>query len=168
MKSKRFWVYLKLLIRPICVGSLMSCAWYYFFFLTGLSFLEADESAFTDVIIGLLGMFHAIIAGGILNKVWGEAQKARHCIRVGDRETFVECKDDRIPGVIHLLLGSMSLIIQAHVMMIHFVGAFGGIASSFSMAFVLTLYWEVATSLDDPLSDVWDMGEIPPDWLSPK
>ncbi len=158
------YAHLGLLVKPAIVGSLIGLIWYFVFFSLDWHFREADESAFTDSVIPVIAMFHAIVAGHILNKVWEEYKVVRRCLRDKDKATFMRCRDDRIPIAIHLLLASMSIVIQAMTLLIHFERPFAGVAANFSVAFVLTLYWEVATNLDNPLKGVW-YREIPRDWL---
>ena len=165
MSKKELLVYLQLFIRPTIVALLVAIVWYFIFRRFGFSIPEADESAFTDAGIPVIAMFHAIVAGGVLVKVWEEHKAVLRCIKKEDRNAFLDCVQSRIPMVIHLLLGSMSIIIIFLTMMIHFEGALGGIAMNSSVAFVLALYWEVATNLDDPVKGVWYVGKIPKDWL---
>lgn len=166
LKTKRILVYLPLLLRPTLIGILIGpVLWYLIFFRFGFHFLEEDESAFTDSFIPILAMFHAIVAGHVLAKVWDEYKTIRHCVESKDKDKFTQCKTDRIPVVIHMLLGSMSVAIQGMAMMLHFKEAFAGIIANFALAFVLALYWEVATNLDNPWKGVWYVNQIPKDWL---
>ena len=167
MKTNGLRVHLKLFIKPILLGILAGLVWHRFFH-GRLHFLEGDESALTDSVIPTIAMFHAIVAGHVLAKVWDEYKTVRHCLRSQDKDTFLQCKDDRIPMAIHMLLGSMSFVIQALIMMVHYDGVLAGVVSSSSLAFVLMLYWEVATNLDDPFKGVWYVGQIPSDWLKPE
>ena len=157
--------HLGLLMGPAVVGSMISLMWYHVFFTFDWHFQETDESAFTDTVIPIIAMFHAIVAGHILNKVWEEYKVVRRCLRDKDKDTFLRCRDDRIPIAIHLLLGSMSVVIQVLTLLVHFEKPFAGIAANFSVAFVLTLYWKVATNLDNPLRGAWYKDQIPKDWF---
>jgi hypothetical protein len=166
MQSNGLRQHVRMIVVPAVVSlSLAIGLWYGIFFRLGLGLLESDESVFTDAIIPTLAMFHAIVAGGVLNKVWEEYKIVRHCVKTKDKDTFMKCRDDRIPLAIHLLLGSLSLIIMALVMMLHYDSAGAGIASTFSVAFVLTLYWEVATNLDNPFKGAWYVNQIPKEWF---
>lgn len=166
MTKNELLVCLWLFVRPIIAGLINGpILWYLVFYRFNISIVEADESAFTDTGIPVLAMFHAIIAGHVLVKVWDEHKLVRRCIREDDRDSFVQCMDDRIPKVIHMLLGSLSVIIISLTLLVHFEGPLAGIALNFSVAFVLGLYWEVATNLDNPSKGVWYVGRIPKEWL---
>jgi len=165
MKTKELVLHLKLFVRPLLGSTFIGIIWYSLFYKFHLHIIEADEPAFTDFGIPVLAMFHAIVAGGVLVKVWEEHKIVQRCIRDKDRDTFRRFMNDRIPVAIHMLLGCMSVIIQFLTMIIHFEGVFAGVAINTSIAFVLGLYWEVATNLDDPSKGVW-YSEIPREWFS--
>lgn len=166
MKTNGLRVHLFMFVRPVAVSLVLSIGvWYWIFYRLGVSFFESDESTFTDAIVPTLAMFHAIVAGHVLIKVWDEYKVVRRCVKKGDKKTFMECRDDRIPLAIHMLLASLSVIIMVLVMLLHYDGPGAGIASTSSVAFVLTLYWEVATNLDNPFKGVWYRDQIPKDWF---
>lgn len=156
---------LRLFIRPVIASSVLSLIWYYGLFQNDVSFLDADESGFTDAIIPILAAFHAIVAGFVLNKVWSEYSAVQRCIRISDKESFLSMRDDRIPIPIHFLLGSLAFMIQGLVMSLHYEGVWAGALSTFCISFVLVMYFEVATNLDNPKKGVWYVGRIPQDWL---
>jgi hypothetical protein len=164
MKINGLFVHLKLFVKPLLFGILSALIWYRFFYLK-IYFAEEDESAFTDCIIPTCFMFHALIAALVLTKVWDEYKMVRQCVRTKDRDSFRRCKDDRIPMAIHMLLGTLSFIGAVLVMLIYHREVLAGVASNFSVAFILTLYWEVSTNLDDPFRGVWYVGQVPPEWF---
>jgi hypothetical protein len=50
-------------------------------------------------------------------------------------------------------------------MLVEYHNPWSGIASVGSLSFFLVLYWEVATTLDDPVNAPWFIGKIPEEWL---
>jgi hypothetical protein len=164
MDFKEIGKHLRLLIRPTIAGVLVSLVWYYMFF-NVLYFVENDEPVFSNVVLNMIGMFHAIIAGGVLNKVWDDFKKVMHCVKEEDQAGFTKLRDEKIPPAIHLLLAVMSIVIQWLLMNVHQESAYSGINANFCVAFVLALYWEVATNLDDVHNGIWYRGKIKPEWL---
>lgn len=156
---------LTLFIRPFIASTVLAVFWYVCFFETGIGFEDADESVFTDAIIPVLATFHAIVAGFALNKVWSEYTIVQRCLKTNDREAFIAIRDDRIPMPIHFLLGSIAFLIQVLVMLQNYEGPDAGMAATFAISFVLVLYWEVATNLDDPKTGVWYVDRIPTQWF---
>jgi hypothetical protein len=110
-------------------------------------------------------MFHSILAAIVLGKVWEEFKEVCRCVRNEDRTKYKSCVNERIPGMIHLLLATMSTIIVLGTMLVEYQNPWSGIASVGSLAFFLVLYWEVATTLDNPAKAPWFIGRIPDDWL---
>ena len=156
---------LRLFVRPILASVLLSTLWYHYLFLPGISYIDADESIFTDAIIPGIIAFHAIVAGFVLNKVWTEYTLVQRCLKTGDKRAFQAIKDDRIPLSVHFLLGSFACLIQGLVSVLHYETAMSGFAATFSISFVLVIYWEVAINLDNPRKAVWYTDRIPEDWF---
>ncbi|MES2931294.1 MAG: hypothetical protein V4682_01175 [Patescibacteria group bacterium] len=57
-------------------------------------------------------------------------------------------------------------MIQSLVTLLSYEGVGAGIASTFSVSFVLLMYWEVAINLDNPRKAVWYIDEIPEEWFT--
>jgi hypothetical protein len=109
-----------------------------------------DESAITNMVVPICAMFHSILAAMVLSKVWEEFKIVRRCIREEDRATFDICSQERIPGIIHLLLATTSIIIIVGAMLVEYENPLSGMFSVGCLSFFLVLYWEVATTLDNP------------------
>jgi hypothetical protein len=60
---------------------------------------------------------------------------------------------------------AMSVIIVSGTMLIEYNNPWAGMGAVGSISFFLVLYWEVATSLDNPAKAPWFIGRIPGDWL---
>ncbi len=160
-----FFLPLHLIFKPIVGSVCISLLWLDVFHTYGLNVGKANESAFTDMLVPTLAVFHAIVAGGVLSKVWNEYTLVKRCIRKDDRETFKECLHERIPRAIHLLLLVLSIAIQGACLVLHYEGWIAGVFVNFCIAFTLILYWEVATNLDNPRKAVWFTNQIPEAWL---
>jgi hypothetical protein len=167
MRYREFFINLRLFVRPLIASVFISCMWYVLLFRNDIHFSEGDGSAFTDAVIPVIAAFHAILAGFVVNKVWNEYTRICVCCKKMDRDGFKEIVGNRIPVAIHMLLGSMAIIIELLVMLLNYERADAGCAMTFSVAFVLILYWEVAINLDDPRKGVWYVQRIPPQWLEP-
>lgn len=166
METNGFLTNIRLLIRPTFVASVIGWIWYFIFYEGKIGVLEADESAITDSFFPVIAMFHSIIAGLALGKLWDKYLIIHRSIREKDKATFDRYKDDRLPVVTYILIGAMSIVVQILGMMIHFEGGYTGLISNFLLTFVLSLYWESVTNLDDPLNGVWYVNQIPKDWVT--
>ncbi len=157
--------HLTLLVRPLVIGVTLSAIWYQLFFANGIFLGKMDESAITNMVVPICAMFHSILAAMVLSKVWEEFKVVSRCIREEDRETFDICSHERIPGIIHVLLATMSIIIIVGAMLVEYENPLSGMFSVGCLSFFLVLYWEVATTLDNPAKAPWFIGRLPSDWL---
>ena len=155
----------KIIVTPILASAFAALVWYFLFFRLHLNVGKDDETALTNTLIPVLATFHAILAAAVLSKVWEEFKQIRHCILKMDEQGFSACLDDRIPFTIHLLLAAMSLLIVFSAMLVEYQHASAGLLVVGGLTFVLTLYWEVATNLDNPLSGAWYINRVPPSWI---
>jgi hypothetical protein len=154
-----------MLARPLACSVVIAFLWRYVFFDYKLNLGKSDETALTNMVIPICAMFHSILAAMVLGKVWEEFKVIRHCLLENDRERFQACMHERIPGMIHLLLGTMSMIIISGIMLIEYSNPWSGITAVGAVTFFLVLYWEVATTLDNPIKSPWFVGKIPSEWL---
>ena len=148
------------------VSVLAAGLWYFLFFRGGFDVGKSDETALTNTLIPVLAAFHSILAAAVLSKVWEEFKSIRRCVQNKDEAGFFRCLQDRIPAAIHLLLAVMSTLIVVGTMLVHYENTWAGILVVGAIAFVLALYWQVATNLDNPLCGVWYVDQIPAEWRS--
>lgn len=160
--------HLRILVRPLLASGLLAAFWRLIFFQFDINVGKADETALTNMVVPICAMFHSILAAVVLGKVWDEFKVIRRCLKKGDEDSFRDCVHDRIPMMIHLLLGTMSFIIIGGAMLVEYHRAFAGVVSIGAISFFLVLYWEVATTLDNPVKAPWFAGQIPGEWLKPK
>lgn len=156
--------YAVILLRPIAA---VLAAWgvWYPLWSRGWCLDDPDATLFREPFIGFLAAFHAILAGFAANKVWTERTQALRSIRLRDEEGFALALRDRIPRDIHLLIGSMSVLIWIAVAVLPYDTVFAGLFAVGSVSFILATYWQLATTLDDSLKDPEVMREIPREWL---
>ncbi len=159
--------YLSILFVPATASAFTAGLWRWVFLPQGWNVGKPDETALTNTLIPVLATFHAILAAAVLSKVWEEFKLIRHYVEAGDESSFRRCVKDRIPPMIHLLLAVMSFLIVAGTMLVHYDRPAAGVLVVGAITFVLTLYWEVATNLDNPHRGAWYINQIPPGWCQP-
>jgi cyanate lyase len=156
--------YLSILLYPTIASALAAGLWYFLFFRHRFDVGKQDETALTNTLIPVLAAFHSILAAAVLSKVWEEFKLIRRCVQNLDEAAFQRCLQDRIPPAVHLLLAVMSVLIVAGTMLVHYDKLGAGILVVGAISFVLALYWQVATNLDNPIRGAWYMNEIPDAW----
>lgn len=159
---------LKLLRQPFGLSILASLFWWVVIWRNEWFPMKGDEEMLSSGLIPTIGLFHAILAGHVVNVVWAEYKDALRCINSGNREGFKTCVRERIPYALHFLLGTMSIYLEVSTILYPYEKVISGVYSVFSLTFILVLYWKVATDLDDPRKAPWIAHLIPMEWLPPK
>lgn len=156
--------HIPLFTKPAIVSAVALGVWHLLRYF-GIHLDKSSEVPVTAAVIPTLGITYSIIAALVLNAVWEEYRKVSVCVITDDRDTFLLYRDERIPLMIHLLLGVLSLFLIGSIMLIDYDHIWSGRCSVFSITFACVLYWVVATELDDPARSVWFKERIPQEWL---
>lgn len=128
-------------------------------------FVRADESAI-GFAIATVGVAYGIIAALVLQAVWEKYRKVVIAVFDRDKRTFLMYRDERMPIMIHILLAALSFPLLLLVVMLDYENIFSGIASVFSVSFMIVLYWIIATELENPAKSPWFAERIPKEWLA--
>jgi hypothetical protein len=149
---------------------MMTAFWYVIFFRNGINAGKEDETVLTNGVIPLIGLFHGFFAGGAAMATWKKRQIIQECVANGEEDRFRRCLTNRIPGTIHLLLAVLSFSLISALMLVKYYNPWIGAFAVQSIGFILLLYWQVATNLDNPFRGIWYVGQItiPPGWLKEK
>ncbi len=157
-------IQLSFFVRPFICGVIASAIWYHLFYQFDVHIVKDDE----DVLLGALsffGIWHAIVAGLIITKVWTEYVETTKAIYDQDKKKFQQLMGCRIPLVVRMFLLILSLIIQLLFSVWCYETWWSGIGITFFIALVLVMFWEVAYNLDNPLKAVWYKELVPLDWF---
>ena len=154
------------LLSPVTVAAIAVLIWWYVPRHLGIMVAKRDEDVITNYHLPGLIVFHAIIAGFLLAKVLVGYSRMWISIRRDDEFAFREALEERIPKVAHLLLATLSVMVLENTMIIGYEATWVGVKTVGEMAYVLALYWQVATVLDDPTRAPGLSKKIPPDWLA--
>ena len=141
---------------------ILAVSWYWILVPSELVIGGADLTATTSMVVPVCAVFHSILAAVVLNRVWDEYTQTCDAICENDKERFLKIYRNRIPTSIHILLAAMSAFIVLNIMILEYGSGIHGCLSIGSIAFFLVLYWEVATTLDDPLKSPWLNDSLPP------
>lgn len=164
-KWRSFKRHVVLLAQPIALALFATYLWQKLH-TAGIHFPKADEASLTTAVIATLAIAFSILAGLVLNSIWEKYQKVVICVLKRDMDCFLLYRDERIPIVFHLLLASLSLPIIVMVMLLEYSSVWSGGASTFVVTLAISVYWLVATQLQNPAKSLWFAERIPPDWLT--
>lgn len=134
--------------------------------LRGVYFAHEDETIIIGAAIATLGLAYGIMASLVLGSIWEKYKKVVISVLKHDKETFLCYRDERIPVMIHLFLFALSLPLLVMIALLEYRYLWSGIASVFSVSFILSLYWIVATELENPAKSPWFAERIPEEWLN--
>ncbi len=156
--------HLTLMIPPCSVACLSVWGWSWLR-AHEIHFPIEDEVSLTTAIMSLGGFF-AILAAIVMGTIWEKHQKVSVCVVKRDRQEFLLYRDERMPIVIHLLLGSLAVPLVLMVMLLEYTSFWSGFAAVATVSFGITIYWIVATELQDPARSPWFAERIPQEWLT--
>lgn len=164
-KQQSFMKHVLLMMQPFIIALLTTVLWRWLW-KSGIRFDPADESIIIGAVITTLGLAYSITATIVLSSVWEKYKKVMFCVLENDRRTFMLYRDERMPVMLHLFLGSLSLPLLVMIMMLGYKSLFSGIVSVFSISFFLSLYWVVLAQLEDPMRSAWFAERLPKEWLT--
>jgi hypothetical protein len=155
-----------ILVFEVVIISLgVTLAWYSLW-KRGYHFAEDDKDVVIGAIITTFGVTYGIQVSWIINTIWEKYQKVVICVLKQDKETFLLYRDERMPIMFHLLIAFVSFPLLGMIGAVDYKHAITGMASVFSVCAVLTLFWIIATQLEDPTKGAWFSERIPTDWLT--
>ena len=79
-------------------------------------------------------------------------------------DTFLIYRDEQLPILFHLLLGTNSMVLIISSMLFPFHGIPEGITINFLVTFILVLIYVVIMELDDYYHSIWFREMIPDKW----
>jgi hypothetical protein len=154
MEGERLWPTLRLLMLPALVAVLAAAAWFYLRVPWHLDIGEADSGSWLSLSDNTM-MFHSLLAAFTVSAVVGGHMLARRLKNQGKRQEFLEVLCERIPLALKMLLAVFSVVVMTIVAQEHFVTVRAGLSKVSCIAFILGVYWEVVTKLDNPVNYLW-------------
>lgn len=155
----------RLILQPLVIAACAVGIWYALR-TRGLYFSHEDETVLTGAIITTLAVAFSLIAAVVLNTIWENYRKIVVCVLTKDVRTFLIYRDERIPIAMHLLLSAFSWPLLAMIALLEYRNFWAGVASVFSVWYSVSLYWIIATQLQDPSKSAWLAERIPPNWFT--
>jgi len=162
MRIKNLLKYFRVALPAIVLGGFFSSIWLIIprenF---GITLADIEEY---NIAFAFLGLSHGILATGVLTYVWNKNDRLVAAIKGNDFKTFKELRDIRIPDVVHFLLFCFSSMMTLVALAIPAKSQCIGCGVTFITVFIVTLWWRVASELDDPFHGEWILAP-PKDWL---
>jgi peptidoglycan/LPS O-acetylase OafA/YrhL len=127
-------------------------------------YLEKSELPLT-MSISLFGVAYGVVAALVINSNWEKYKRMSSYVVRFQKDDFLVQRDEKMPVMLHILLGGMALSIQVFVMVTKYENLWAGDLFVFVSAFFLCLIGLIALELDDPIRSIWFQKSIPPEWM---
>ena len=165
--ENRHWISVKrhvpVVAKAVAVGIICAFIQYVIDYY-GLSFKKEAENAILFLPLSFTFFVYVIFAGYAINRVLDESKTVSMAIIKNDIDTFLIYRDEQLPILIHLTLGAVSFVIILFAVFFPFPEETIGIASVFSLLFIMTVLFMVTKELDNYESSIWFRAKTPEEW----
>jgi hypothetical protein len=155
----------RLVLKPFLITVLCICLW---LFLREkiplLQQLKDDEKAMTSAISGFIAFWMIFGTFGFA-KAYGHRSEAHKARDEKNFERFLICIKKRLHHATYAIIYGLSLLIIGGFFLVSFTNIICGIYSIGGVTFLLALYVEVVRDIDDPFLGIWNVEDIPEDWM---
>lgn len=164
----RNWAVIKrhfpILAKPFVAGIICVLVWRFVVYRFNFSFDRESENSILFIILMFSSFTYAIFAGYAVNTVLSEYKEISKSVVKDDMDTFLMYRDEQLPILMHLLLGTNSLFLIIFTMLFPYHGIPEAIAAVFAVTFLIVLVFVIVTELDDYRNSIWFKEKIPNQW----
>lgn len=132
----------------------------------GIHLASEDTETVTVAIINTLAIMLSLIYAVVAATIWDNYREIVRCVLLEDKKKFLLYRDERIPIVMHLLLGAASFPLIAATVLIEWHAYWSGFLGVSFVTFTISFFWIGAAELQDPKKSPWMAERIPPDWFT--
>jgi hypothetical protein len=159
----------RMVVQPLLMAIPALIIWHFFYKNGWHSTSEADEPIVNAILPGIFGA-HVFLAGWLIFQGKGKDLRemklaVRNKDKEGNKEKFLILAEDQIPIPLKYVLFTTATIIQCWTISFGYTNYWSGFAAVLSVAYVLSLIWEVIADFDDPFHGVWVIKGVPQDWM---
>jgi hypothetical protein len=124
----------------------------------------ADETA-VNTLGGLVCTLFALVYAFVLAETGSEWKATRDAVRDGNKEVFLKEAPKRMPGSFWLAVVFVSLCVVVIYHLFHYDSTFILVATHMMVGMIIALLLQILQDLDDPITGVINVDEIPAEWL---
>lgn len=166
--TNRDWTTVKrhapIVVKPFLIAIAGVLFWKFVLYDNSIGFDKDAENPLLLMILPLVSFVYVIFASIAVNSVFEEYKIISKSVVQKDLDTFLLHRDEQLPILIHILIAAPSFILILLSMLFFYENVYVGIAAVFSVVFVITTTWIVATELDDFENGIWFKENIPQEW----
>jgi len=158
----------RMVLAPLLLAAPAVFVWHQLYVRGWHSSRDADEPII-NAILPLLGSAHVFLAGFLFYRETADIREMKQAVRnrdePGSKERFLAIAEDRIPMPMRYVQFTTAALIQCWTISLYYASYWTGLASVYSVGYVLSLIWEVIADFDDPIHGVWVIKGVPEEWI---
>ncbi|MBI5732662.1 hypothetical protein HY967_01740 [Candidatus Jorgensenbacteria bacterium] len=153
---------MQLFKRPIVITIMSVGLWLLGRHLDVFRFLSENDEVGISATITTLGLIYWLVAAAVLATVWSQWIQTEDAAFEKNSKRFWELAERRMPKPVKTVLAFISFFLWAAFFFMPYNSIFAGVFTILSITTTLSLVWEIAVDLDNPLSGIWRIKNIPP------
>lgn len=149
------------MVISTAVGLLNTAASYY---LINPLTIATDETAI-NTLGGLVGTLFALIYAFVLADIGSEWKAVRDAVRAGDLKTFLKETPKRMPASFWFAVVFISVLLIGTYHLFHYESLLTLVVAQTFVGMIVAMLLQILIDLDDPITGVINVEEIPNKWL---
>ncbi len=159
---------IRMVVFPMLMSAPALIVWSYLYNNGWHSNPEAD-SPIVNAILPWIGSAHVFLAGFLFLQEGKDIRGLKSAVRnkdePGSMEKFLQIVEDKVPTPLRYILLVTGNIVIFWSMSLYYQNYWSGFFSVLSVAYIISLIWEVVADFDDPVNGVWVVKGIPKEWI---
>lgn len=155
-----------LFMKSLIAGLICILLWQANVYSFSLSLKGEAENSILFISLPLASITYAFFAAYAINAVLTEYKEISRAVVKGDMETFLIYRDEQLPILMHILMGTPALFVIIFTMLFPYHNVIDGVITIFSATFLITLTFTVVIELDDCRNSIWFKEKIPKEWYA--
>ncbi len=127
------------------------------------------DGPIVNAILPWIGSAHVFLAGFLFLQEGKDIRGLKDAVRnkdvPGNREKFLQIAEDKVPAPLRYILLVTGNIVIFWTISLYYGNYWSGFFSVLSVAYVISLIWEVIADFDDPVNGVWVVKGVPEEWI---
>lgn len=156
--------HISVVVAPFLIGVATVLLWKFCLYDNGISFKPEAETPILYMIIPPVGFIYVIFASLAVNSVFDKYKQIARSVVRKDIDTYLERRDQQLPGLMHILVAMPSLVLLFLVVTYRYADFYAGVATVFLVTFVVSLTWMVIHELDNTHKRSYFRATVPPHW----
>lgn len=124
----------------------------------------ADEPI-VNAVLPFIGGAHVFLSGFLFIREGGDYREMRRAVRLKEKEKFLDLAEDQVPAPLRFVVFVTGTIVILWTTSLYYENYWTGLFSVLSVAYIVSLIWEVIADFNDPVNGVWVVRDVPKDWL---